>query len=775
MLLILFVVFVFVIIVLPIMLLVLKKKKVVAPTNPLPPDDDDQSSPPDNLTKRPTKNKSPPAATPSTTKNNSPNTTEIPTPTTKTKDTATTTGGGGSEPAAEPIPVPSDSPKDGGGAADIPPPSTDTPRDDKNANGQAIKRHAVDDSIYGAFNKTNDPALDMLHNEMVKSSSQNMPPFNRNFQRLVKLQRPAAKLMEIDDDDDDDDSDSDVRGGGDNLVVESIIPDISDESDYNEAMHGKYYPRPQQRHRLPKIGAIGELETPFERKTRNGAHVLNYFNMHSEKKNNTSLLALSGLVANGHMVAMINHDFDVPALVVDGDHDENPEVYDQYNNSRFHFVNHLNEIIENQFYGGVDNAEFKQTRPALVYANHDNTGLMGVLPLQRVVDGVEFVYVLINIADNLLTSRDYQSNLRPYATLRQLLTTLNHFHHQVPFVMVGNFNAQDHTSLIERTLQSSIISCNFLDTPTYHTNKLMCSPDGVYVSSVLYQHVEYAVHQYPFGPSKGGGYLISVQMYRESTKRGAVNVTDQRLRQSIADSLEASNRLGVTHWHNQTGAKLNVGGLLLDKTTLNPLMPRKTVTNQGFRFSRDWLDLVAATPTKASTAVAATTTTTDASATKAAEAAASVATAPPLPTSSSEAAAAPQQPRPKSTNTVNDRFTELIDRSSPVLTFTERPTSPKTIMNVQPQQLPPHQQSSAGRRSPTTTTTIITTTAAAVPSVNSGGNRRVRSPSPTADSLNSGGPATKKIRVKANNVDDARNLVEDLYKNASIISVSQKK
>ena len=263
---------------------------------------------------------------------------------------------------------------------------------------------------------------------------------------------------------------------------------------------------------------------------------------------------------------------------------ENPIVHNSFNNSRLHLVNNRSEVLEPVLYGAISNVEFEQTQPTTVYETNDGCGVMAVQSMRRLVDNVDFIYVTISISDNAMLPETYQSNLKPYATLQQLLVTINHYYHDKPFILVGNFNGQDHSTLVERTLRAPINSCNFLTTPTYHTKSLLCSPDGVYVSSVLYQSIKFSVQQYPFGQSNGG-HLVVVQLYRESDERGVINVTNERMRSQIAESVDASARYGMTHWYNQRGASLTVSH---DKNSMVPLIPRNTITSPGFSFQHDW-------------------------------------------------------------------------------------------------------------------------------------------------------------------------------------------
>lgn len=121
--------------------------------------------------------------------------------------------------------------------------------------------------------------------------------------------------------------------------------------------------------------------------------------------------------------------------------------------------------------------------PIKIKGNHGNIGY--IQTLQRLSDKVEFNFI------QLTQSFNGYENVNSFYALSELLKYVAKL--ELPFIIVGDFNIQNHESVFKFYFGNSVHIFNAVETITSNDGDGLASPDGIVVSKSLYSNVEFEV------------------------------------------------------------------------------------------------------------------------------------------------------------------------------------------------------------------------------------------------------------------------------------------
>lgn len=171
-----------------------------------------------------------------------------------------------------------------------------------------------------------------------------------------------------------------------------------------------------------------------------------------------------------------------------------PNAYSSFgdpyvDNAHHQWSSRMAELWYNNEYVAADKVKFRAISDAVCYKSDDPYhSRMYVVRLLRVVDKREFYYVHFN-----QTYKESYTDDLSYTALVQALNTLKRFHSDGEYVIVGNFNVHGHEAVFRHHLPGHYAVCDFRSVPTSMDvrGRGVASPDGLVVSTLVYEAIEY--------------------------------------------------------------------------------------------------------------------------------------------------------------------------------------------------------------------------------------------------------------------------------------------
>lgn len=161
-------------------------------------------------------------------------------------------------------------------------------------------------------------------------------------------------------------------------------------------------------------------------------------------------------------------------------------------------------------YLSVNRARFAITADPVYYrSDAPHHSRMCVARLTRYSDGVEFYYVQFT---QTFKGDGYADRLS-YTALVEALNTLERFHPDADYVIVGNFNAHGHEAVFRHRLPEHYALCDMRVTPTNIGGRGTASPDGLVVSTRVYEAVEYHTELSDFNSSTNGALILVAGLF----------------------------------------------------------------------------------------------------------------------------------------------------------------------------------------------------------------------------------------------------------------------
>lgn len=220
-----------------------------------------------------------------------------------------------------------------------------------------------------------------------------------------------------------------------------------------------------------------------------------------------------------------------------------PNAYSSFkdayaDNAHHQWSSRMAELWHNNEYVAANKAKFRATSDAVCYKSDDPYhSRMYVVRLLRVVDKQEFYYVhFIQPYKNSYT--DDQS----YTAVVQAINTLKRFHPDADYVIVGNFNVHGHEAVFRHHLPDHYAVCDLRTTPTNMDarGRDIASPDGLVVSTRLYEAVEYQTEMSDMNATNGALVLIAALFIKHPNRYRGAFVSDSWPLQYMMDDMAAT-------------------------------------------------------------------------------------------------------------------------------------------------------------------------------------------------------------------------------------------
>lgn len=220
-----------------------------------------------------------------------------------------------------------------------------------------------------------------------------------------------------------------------------------------------------------------------------------------------------------------------------------PDAYSSFkdpyfDNARPQWSSRVAELWSGTDYVAASKAKFRATSDAVCYRSDDpHHSRMYVVRLLRVADRVEFYYVHFT-----QRYKNSYTDDRSYTAVVEALNTLKRFHSDADYVIAGTFNVHGHEAVFRHHLPEHYAVCDFRNVPTRMDarGRGLASPDGLVVSTRVYEAVEYSTDMSDLNARNGALVLLAALFIKHPHRLEGAHVSDQWPLQNMMDDMAAT-------------------------------------------------------------------------------------------------------------------------------------------------------------------------------------------------------------------------------------------